>query len=164
MNTTTKQDRTVIVKVGTDVMLGKSGCLDKLFLAGLVDQLMQVKKQVHRIILVTSGAVATGYEACGEQRGASASLDELQDRAVIGQPILMETYRSALRMYDCLCGQLLLTKSNFAVGNERVGLERYSIKQRIEFMLQKGRRILPICNENDPIESEEMFTDNDDVV
>ncbi|MDE6371720.1 MAG: glutamate 5-kinase, partial [Duncaniella sp.] len=51
---------TIVVKIGSNVITRQDGTLDVTRMSALVDQLAELHKEGHRVILVSSGAVAAG--------------------------------------------------------------------------------------------------------
>jgi glutamate 5-kinase len=151
-----KRFQRIVVKVGSNVLTRKDGTLDVTHMSALVDQLAELHRRGVQVILVSSGAVASGR---GEVHPAQ-SLDEVSQRqlySAVGQAKLMNRYYDLFRNYGIVVGQVLTTKESFATS-------RHYTNQRncIEVMLQTG--VLPIVNENDTVSiTELMFTDNDEL-
>lgn len=104
------------------------------------------------IILVTSGAVASGYT---KLRLDKSKLAYKQALASIGQPLLLETYRKIFEQYGILNAQILLCGHDF---DSRSCTQ--NAKATIEALLD--HRVLPIINENDALATAELkFGDND---
>jgi glutamate 5-kinase len=148
--------RTIVVKVGTNVLTRPNGSLDVTSISQLVDQLVALKKEGHRLVLVSSGAVGAGRELL-------PSADELdpvirrQMLSAIGQVRLMELYRQLFNGHQLLCGQVLATKDDF-----RDRLHYLNMRNCLEALLHD--RVVPIINENDVVSvTELMFTDNDEL-
>ena len=148
--------RTLVVKVGSNVLTTDSGKLDITRMSALVDQIAWLRGNGYDVVLVTSGAVACGR---GELQ-VDHSLDSVEQRqlfSAMGQVKLTGLYYDLFREYNIHIGQVLTTKENFQS-------ERSYQNQRacVEVMLANG--VLPIVNENDTVSIEElMFTDNDEL-
>ncbi|WP_017794365.1 glutamate 5-kinase [Leucobacter salsicius] len=144
------QARRVVVKVGSSSVSGDN--------AGQIPRLVASLARLHaagaEVILVSSGAIATGVPFLK----LDARPDDLatqQAAAAVGQNILVNRYQRALTTHEIVAGQVLLTAQDFENpthrGNARRSLER---------LLQLG--ILPIINENDTVATHEIrFGDND---
>jgi glutamate 5-kinase len=147
----------ITVKVGSNVLTRSDGNLDFTRMSALVDQIVELRRRGIDVVLVSSGAVASGR---GEMRMGSTDLDEVSARqlfSAVGQAKLMNRYFELFRNDGIFCGQVLTTKENFA------DTEHYRNQKRcMEVMLANG--VVPIVNENDTVSiTELMFTDNDEL-
>ncbi len=149
----------IVIKVGSNVLTRADGMLDVTRLSSIVDQVADLRRRGHEVILVSSGAVASGR---GELRDlpADARLDSVASRqlfSAVGQAKLINRYYEFFRDHSLHCGQVLATKENFA-------RRSHYLNQRhcMETMLANG--VIPIVNENDTVSlTELMFTDNDEL-
>lgn len=140
----------VVIKVGSAV-LTEGGSLALERLTNLVDFIANLKKK-YEVILVTSGAVASGYTSLKLDKKEVANRQAL---AAIGQPLLMRHYKDRFREYGVICSQMLLTADDF----DSIKRTRHA-KNAIEVLL--AHNVLPIINENDVTATEELvFGDND---
>jgi len=146
----------VAIKVGSNVLAGKNGMLDLSCISHLVDQISTLKESGVEVILISSGAVASGRSAFPvENRIDTVSARQLW--SAIGQVKLMNTYSELFGKHQITCAQVLTTKENF--GDRKHYL---NMKNCISTMLEYS--VLPIVNENDAISvTELMFTDNDEL-
>ncbi|MCM1067719.1 MAG: glutamate 5-kinase [Muribaculaceae bacterium] len=149
----------VVIKIGSNVLTRPDGMLDITRMSAIVDQVAELRRAGIEVILVSSGAVASGR---GELRGAvdTTRLDDLSARqlfSAVGQAKLINRYYEFFREHGIHCGQVLATKENFA---RRAG---YLNQQHcMSAMLAHG--VIPIVNENDTVSlTELMFTDNDEL-
>ena len=146
----------IAVKVGSNVLTRKDGTLDITRMSALVDQLAELHKEGVEIVLISSGAVASGR---GEIR-LSRKLDSVAQRqlfSAVGQAKLINRYYELFREHGIAVGQVLTTKESFAT-------RRHYLNQRncMQVMLENG--VIPIVNENDAVSvTELMFTDNDEL-
>ncbi len=150
--------RRVVVKIGSNVLTRPDGTLDSGAVGGLVDQVAELWKAGVQVIVVTSGAVASGR---GELAGrVDGELDDVSSRqlfSAVGQIKLIDRYYNLFRDQGIVCGQVLTTKES--LGSEEAFLNQ---KNCMEVMLANG--VVPIVNENDTISiTELMFTDNDEL-
>ena len=134
----------------------RDGTLDITRMSALVDQVAELHKRGIQVILVSSGAVASGRS----EIQPSHTLDEVSSRqlySAIGQAKLMGKYYTLFREHGITCGQVLTTKE----GLDKV--DHYLNQQHcMEVMLTEG--VIPIVNENDTLSiTELMFTDNDEL-
>lgn len=146
----------IVVKVGSNVLTRKDGKLDVTRMSAIVDQIAWLRQHDYEVILVSSGAVASGR---GELQ-IDHSLDSVEQRqlfSAVGQVKLVGLYYDLFREFGIHVGQVLTMKENFQPG------EQYENQRAcMEVMLENG--VLPIVNENDTVSvSELMFTDNDEL-
>ena len=156
MSTKTYKYRRIAVKIGSNVLTTSNGTLDTERMQQLVEQLSELHKNGVEVILISSGAVASGRSEITPRK----KLDAVEIRqlfSAIGQVKLINNYYELFRKKGIVCGQVLTTKENF--GTRRHYLNQ---KQCMEVMLENG--VVPIVNENDTISvTELMFTDNDEL-
>ena len=151
-----EKKKRMVVKVGSNVLTRRDGKLDVTRVSTLVDQIAWLRQHGHEVILVSSGAMASGR---GELR-VDHRLDSVEQRqlfSAVGQVKLVGLYYDLFREFGIPIGQVLTMKENFEPG------EQY-LNQRacMEVMLENG--VLPIVNENDTVcVTELMFTDNDEL-
>ncbi len=146
----------IAVKVGTHVLTDEKGMLDLSRLEELTRQISEIRKKGTEVILVSSGAVASGREIYKPvQRIDQVSLRQLW--ASIGQVRLIQQYSVFFGKYDTLCSQVLVTREDF-----RSRVHYLNMKNCFSVLLGQG--IIPIVNENDVVSvTELMFTDNDEL-
>ena len=125
-------------------------------MSALVDQIAWLRQHDHEVILVSSGAMASGR---GEIK-VDHLLDSVEQRqlfSAVGQVKLVGLYYDLFREFDIHIGQVLTMKENFEPG------EQYQNQQAcMKVMLEND--VLPIVNENDTVSvTELMFTDNDEL-
>ncbi|MBS7564487.1 glutamate 5-kinase [Mucilaginibacter sp. Bleaf8] len=146
----------LIVKVGSNVLTQPDGLPDYYRIGHLVEQLTALKKQGKEVILVSSGAVASGRSLIK----VTDKVDNIAARqllASIGQVKLINTYASLFEQQQLLCSQVLVTKEDF-----RDRVHYLNMKNCLEILLQ--HQVVPIVNENDVVSvTELMFTDNDEL-
>lgn len=144
----------LVVKVGSSSLAAAGGGVDPYKMALLVSAVSQLRAAGHQVVLVSSGAVASGYQYLGYQQ-RPRTLAAKQAAAAIGQSLLMQTYTQLFAAHQCCVAQILLTRSDFS------DRERYQHAfQTLSLLLDKN--ILPIINENDTVSVAELtFGDND---
>lgn len=146
----------IIIKIGSNVLTREDGLPDFERMAHLVDQIAAIKKQGKEIIVVSSGAVASGRS----QLSVSDKFDAVATRqlfASIGQVKLINKYSELFEKQGLICAQVLVTKEDF-----RDRLHYLNMKNCFGILLQHN--VIPIVNENDVISvTELMFTDNDEL-
>ena len=143
----------VVIKVGSGVLVGRDG-VDPAIIEALVADLCQVIEAGYEVLLVSSGAVATGKGDLGIV-GRPQTIPLKQAAAAIGQSRLMRYYKDAFRGHDRRVAQILLTRDDLA--NRRRFL---NARNTLMVLLECG--IIPIINENDTVVVDEIrFGDND---
>ena len=149
--------RRIVIKVGSNVLTRDDGRPDTTRISALVDQVARLHRAGTEVILVSSGAVASGRSILGQRAGKLDSVSARQLFSAVGQVKLLNRYYDLFNEYGIVCGQVLTTK-------ESLSTRRQYLNQRncMETMLANG--VLPIVNENDTISvTELMFTDNDEL-
>jgi glutamate 5-kinase len=145
-----REARRVVVKVGSSSISGENARN----IEPLVDALAAAHARGVEIVLVSSGAIATGmpYLRLSTRPGDLATQ---QAAAAVGQNVLVYRYQDSLDRYDIVAGQVLLTAGDLENPTHRSNAER-----AMERLL--ALRILPIVNENDTVATHEIrFGDND---
>lgn len=154
--------RPIVVKVGTTTLCGEGRRPLPGRLSAIVAQIAALHRSGRSIVLVTSGAIATGASEIGRARSsqslaslALASLAERQALAAVGQPLLMREYARRFARRGIRVAQLLLTADDLAV-------RRRYLNARNTVTALLRRRIVPIVNENDTVATDEIrIGDND---
>lgn len=155
--TAPKKYRRIVIKIGSNVLTREDGHPDTTRISALVDQIARLYRAGIEVILVSSGAVASGRSLLGARVGRIDTVSARQLFSAVGQVKLLNRYYDLFNDYGIACGQVLTTK-------ESLSTRRQYLNQRncMEAMLAAG--VVPIVNENDTISvSELMFTDNDEL-
>ncbi|GAA4156288.1 hypothetical protein GCM10022286_06430 [Gryllotalpicola daejeonensis] len=140
----------IVVKVGSSSISGENSWQ----IAPLVLALAAAHRRGVEIVLVSSGAIATGMPFL-ELESRPDDLATQQAAAAVGQNVLVHRYQAALDPYGIVAGQVLLTANDMEDLTHRENAQR-----AMERLLQL--RILPIVNENDTVATHEIrFGDND---
>ena len=140
----------IVIKVGSGV-LTEHNSIAKERMLNLVSLIAKLQEH-NEVILVTSGAVASGYSALKLNREEQISKKVL---ASLGQPILMSSYKRKFDIYNISTSQILLTEEDFD-SRKRTAI----FTEIIDTLL--SHKIVPIVNENDiSTTSEQVFGDND---
>lgn len=147
----------IVIKVGSNVLTRNDGKLDVTRMSAIVDQVAWLRSEGHEVILVSSGAVASGR---GEMKVESRRLDSVAQRqlfSALGQAKLINLYYDLFREYHIHVGQVLTMKESFATRREY-------LNQRACMTVMVENGVIPIVNENDTVSvTELMFTDNDEL-
>jgi glutamate 5-kinase len=147
---------TWIVKVGSKSLTGDDGRLDRTQVANLARQLLTLVEMGKRVVLVSSGAVASGVGKLGLP-SRPTDLATLQAVAAIGQTHLMQVYEQTFAEHGRHAAQILLTASEL---DDRVAY--LNVRNTLRRLLEMGA--IPIINENDTVAVDELkttFGDND---
>lgn len=146
----------IVVKIGSNVITQSDGLLNQTRIAHLVQQLAQIKQQGTEVILVSSGAVASGRSLIKVNEKHDA-VSNRQLLAAIGQVKLINTYADLFAQRHLQCAQVLVTKEDF-----RDRAHYLNMKNCLQVLLQNA--VIPVVNENDVVSvTELMFTDNDEL-
>jgi glutamate 5-kinase len=90
----------IIIKIGSNVLTQSNGLPDVARISHLVDQVAAIKKQGKEVILVSSGAVASGRSLISiDERVNSVAARQLL--ASIGQVKLINTYAHLFELTRC---------------------------------------------------------------
>ena len=142
--------RRLVVKVGSSSISGDNASQ----IEHIVDALAAAHGRGVEVVLVSSGAIATGLPFLK----LDARPDDLatqQAAAAVGQNVLIYRYQDSLDRYGITAGQVLLTAGDLENPTHRNNAE--SAMDRLLSL-----RILPIVNENDTVATHEIrFGDND---
>lgn len=142
-----------LIKIGSAVLTGEDG-LDLVIIEQLVGEIVQLKSEGCQIIIVTSGAIASGKHRMGIT-GQLKSIPQKQAAAAIGQGRLMRVYATAFGKHGIYVAQILLTMSDLTDRKRFL-----NIRNTLSTLLEWG--VIPIINENDTVAVEEIkFGDND---
>lgn len=140
----------VIVKIGSNSVTGKNeGKIDQ-----LIDALAFTMQRGTEVVLVSSGAIATGMPLFDFDEKPT-DLDTFQALAAVGQFRLLSKYQKSLERHNIVAGQVLLTLTDIEKQESRE-----NAKRALERLFELGA--LPIVNENDTVATTEIrFGDND---
>ncbi|MBR4758413.1 MAG: glutamate 5-kinase, partial [Bacteroidaceae bacterium] len=105
----------IVIKVGSNVLTRNDGKLDVTRMSSIVDQIAWLRANGYEVILVSSGAVASGR---GELK-VEHNLDSVEQRqlfSAVGQVKLVGLYYDLFREFGIPVGQVLTMKENFNPG------------------------------------------------
>ncbi|MDI6641692.1 MAG: glutamate 5-kinase [Elusimicrobiota bacterium] len=149
-----KTKKRIVVKVGTHLLTKEDGQINRERISQIVEDIAELSRQSIEVILVTSGAIATGANQLG-LTGKLKTLREKQAAAAVGQPILMQMYKENFDKFNIPIAQVLLTREDF-----ENRLRYLNARTTINCLLEMG--VVPVINENDTVAVEEIqFGDND---
>lgn len=148
--------QTVVVKLGTSVLTGGTAKIDRAHVVELVRQCAMLMREGHRIIVVTSGAIAAGREHLNYPV-LSNTIANKQMLASVGQSRLIQEWENLFAIYGIHIGQMLLTRADL---DDR---ERYlNARDMLHALLENN--IVPVVNENDAVATAEIKVgDNDNL-
>jgi glutamate 5-kinase len=148
--------KSITVKIGSNVLTRPDRKLDLERISHLADQIAMLHRQGIKIILVSSGAVASGRGMVSSPP-AKDPVSERQLLSSIGQIKLVSTYASLFDAHGISCAQVLVTKEDF-----RTREHYLNMKNCLSVLLE--HEVVPIINENDAVSvTALMFTDNDEL-
>ncbi|MDD5674604.1 MAG: glutamate 5-kinase [Chitinivibrionales bacterium] len=145
---------TLVVKVGSRILTAGD---EKAFVArldGLVEDIVALRREGVRTLLVSSGAIAHGMRAL-KLSARPSTIPHKQAAAAIGQIRLMQAWETRFAARGIPIGQVLLTADDLR------HKERYlNLRNTLFALLQIGA--VPVINENDSVGVAEIrFGDND---
>ncbi len=147
---------TLTIKIGSNVLTCPDGKLDTERMKNLVGEIAALHTAGHKIILVSSGAVAAGRSMMKNY----SHLEPVAQRQLlssIGQVHLIDQYKQLFDAHDIKIGQILVTKQDF-----RTREHYLNMRNCINTLWENG--VIPVVNENDTISlTGLMFTDNDEL-
>ena len=145
----------ILIKIGSAVLTGTDG-LDLKSVGSLVQEMCDLTRRGHSIVLVTSGAIASGRHRLGAA-GKPKSIPEKQAFAAVGQGRLMRVYSKAFEKNNLYVAQILLTLADLTDRRRYLNI-RNTLSQLMEW------HVTPIINENDTVAVDEIkFGDNDNL-
>ena len=144
----------IVVKVGTSSLTYANGKLNLPQIDLLARQLTDLYNQGKEVVLVSSGAIATGMGRLGLEEKPK-DIPQKQALAAVGQGVLLHIYEKMFAEYGQIVAQLLLTKAD--LDNH---MRFLNARNTLLALLKMG--IIPIINENDTVSIDEIrIGDND---
>ena len=144
----------VVVKVGSSSLTRADGGLDLNRIDILAGLIAGMRSRGHDVVLVSSGAVASGLVPLGLSRRPD-ELSLLQAAASVGQGRLAARWETAMSAYGLVTAQVLLTAHDVAIRSHY-----RTVRATFDSLLSLGA--VPIINENDAVApSEFSLGDND---
>lgn len=148
------EKKRIVVKIGSSSLTNSKGEIDQAKFADHIHAVAALKNAGHDVVLVSSGAVATGFRKLGYP-SRPVTLKGKQAAAAVGQSLLIQSYMEQLGEFGIIPAQILLTRTDFSIK------KRYkNAYATITELLDRG--LIPIINENDTVSVTELtFGDND---
>jgi len=138
---------TIVFKIGTNVLFDNN-CLNLEVMKKIVAQVGKINKEKKKVIIVASGAVASGKETIGKKSFPRTSL------ASLGQAKLIKHYYDFFEKQNIKIAQILVSPNCFK--------DRQRLEQLRETLFElMNSKVIPIVNENDATILENTFGDND---
>ena len=146
--------RTLVVKIGTNVLSRPDDSLDVDRIAAVAEQIHRVRQTGRQVVVVSSGAIGAGMGLLGLKQRPT-DLPHLQAAAAAGQAHLIRLYDDGLRKDGYHAAQVLLTGNDFKVRHRYL-----NVRNTLMTLFEYGA--VPIINENDAVSVAEIkFSDND---
>ena len=145
----------VVVKIGTSSITDEHGEIAATAIEKLCSEVAHLRGLGHKVVVVTSGAIAAGLPALGLGGPRPTDLATLQAVSAVGQSRLMRTYDDLLGFHHLVGGQVLLAPLDFVHRSQYL-----HARQTLTRLLDLG--VVPVVNENDAVADDEIrFGDND---
>jgi glutamate 5-kinase len=146
----------IVLKIGTSVLLDDENRISSAKAEGFARQVKALRDLSVDVIIVSSGAIASGMEEMGLKKKPS-EMAKKQALASIGQILLMKMYMEAFAKVALNVSQILLTHEDTKSRSRCLNL-----MNTVDSLLAMG--VVPIINENDTLSFKEiMFGDNDNL-
>ena len=149
----------IVAKFGTSLLTSGTDHLDLQVMSSLVEQVAQLHRQGSEIVIISSGAIASGRQRLRKVQERKNTPFK-QVLASVGQSHLMHTYEQLFSQYDINIAQALLTKGDLS---DRSGY--LNARNTLLALIELG--IICIVNENDVVAIDEIeelkFGDNDNL-
>jgi len=149
----------IVAKFGTSLLTGNSDHLNQDIMSSLVAQVAQLHRQGLELLIVSSGAIASGRHKLGLTKKLRG-IPFKQVLASVGQSRLMYVYEQLFSQHNITVAQALLTKSDLS---DRAGY----LNARNTLLALLELQVVCIVNENDVVAVDEIqeakFGDNDNL-
>lgn len=148
--------KTLVLKLGTAVLTQGTQALNRAHMLEIVRQCSKALGMGHKIIIVSSGAIAAGKEHMNYPL-LPPVIASKQLLAAVGQCRIIQLWEQLFAIYNLKIGQMLLTRADI---EDR---ERFlNARDMLRALLEHG--IVPIINENDAVATAEIKVgDNDNL-
>ena len=159
LNSPTLPYHRIVAKFGTSLLIDDRGHLNQGILSSLIAQVARLHEQGLELIVVSSGAIASGRDKLGLTKKIKG-IPFKQVLASVGQIHLMHVYEQLFSQYNITVAQALLTKPDLS---DRAGY--LNARNTLLVLLELG--VICIVNENDVVAVDEIdefkFGDNDNL-
>ncbi|HOZ84657.1 MAG TPA: glutamate 5-kinase [Niabella sp.] len=145
--------KVLVIKLGSAVITNANGNINKTVINKIVSDISRLSKE-YKVVLVSSGAVSSGKKFVSNYKG---TLLQRKVAAAIGNPILIQLYRTSFQKSGFTVAQALCERSHFSNRKQFLQL-------RDTFKTFWKHDVIPVVNENDVISDLELkFSDNDEL-
>jgi glutamate 5-kinase len=145
----------VVIKIGSSLLVDENTQrVSEHWLHSLIEDIVYLRHQGCKVVVVSSGSVALGCQHLGFQRH-SLSLEKKQAAAAVGQIQLSQNYQRCLQNHNLSAAQILLSLDD---SEDR---KRF-LNARNTMLTLLNMGVIPIVNENDTVATSEIrYGDND---
>lgn len=146
---------TIVIKLGTSSLVDEVTLEPRIAnMANIVETAVKLRRAGHRIVIVSSGAIAVGMKRVG-MKTKPKQLSQVQAIASIGQGRLIGIFDDLFRQMNQTIAQILITR------NDIMDFTQYkNATNTLNELLAMD--VIPIVNENDTLSVAEIkFGDND---
>lgn len=151
-----KEVQRIIIKVGSSSLVLENGDLNEMFFNKLINTISTLMNNQKEVVLVTSGAIAIGMGKLGLSKKPKVMALK-QACAALGQSTLMNEYEKYASKYNILCAQILVNHDDFENRKRMINLSN-----TLEELFKN--KVLPIINENDALNVEEIKVGDNDTL
>jgi glutamate 5-kinase len=145
----------VVVKIGTSSITDDAGSLSLGMIENITGQVALLRGDGHRVVVVSSGAVAAGLAALKMERPRANDVLTKQAVSAVGQSRLMRAWDDSFSSVGLVSGQALMTPNDFFDRTQYL-----HARNTFQRLLELG--VVPVVNENDALADDELrFGDND---
>jgi glutamate 5-kinase len=144
----------VVAKIGTSSITDDVGAIERDSIRKVTREVATLRAHGHEVLIVSSGAVATGVAALGFT-SRPADMRTLQAVSAVGQSRIMQVWNDELAAFGLIGAQVLVDPHDFVDRTQYL-----HARQTLARLLELG--CVPIINENDAIANDELrYGDND---
>lgn len=113
------EKKRIVVKIGSSSLTNTQGEIDQKKFSDHIQAVAALRKAGHEVVLVSSGAVATGFRKLGYP-SRPVTLKGKQAAAAVGQSLLIQSYMEQLGHFGIVPAQILLTRKDFS---KKIGIK-----------------------------------------
>lgn len=146
--------KTMVVKIGSSTVTEPGTGVNRLFIARLAHEAVELRSLGWNLVVVSSGAIACGAPVLGFST-RPADMPSLQACASVGQCVLSAAYDEEFRACGLATSLVLLTRHDTARRQSYL-----HARDALTRLVELG--VVPVVNENDTVSVDEIrFGDND---
>ncbi|MBR5136735.1 MAG: glutamate 5-kinase [Clostridia bacterium] len=146
----------LVIKLGSSTLTHEGGGINIRRFHKLCQVVADLMNAGNQVVLVSSGAIAMGVAKLGLTKRPE-DMPTKQAVAAVGQCVLMDSYDRTFGEFGRTVAQILLTGADV---ENSVRLENFN--NTVNRLLEMG--VLPIINENDTVETEEITVGDNDTL